>query len=117
MQIKQKQSRIFWISFGVSVLCILFLTAFFYLSTKEDLGIQEVALSIKLPMHNEEESFSITFLGEKKEISSRQIKEMWSVILERYPFVQRMFFLIPAKYRAAFGIGSLFWENIKQRFL
>lgn len=114
MRAKRKQARIFWTSFGVSFLCVLFLTAFFYLSTKEDLGIQEAALSMELPIWNEEERFSITFLGEKREIPSPKMQEAWDELLQKYPFVPRLALLIPAKYRAAFGGCVLLWENVQQ---
>ena len=103
--------RLFFLSFGVSLLFIIFLAGIFYLSVSETAGIREAALSVELPLSAEEDSlFSLSVLGSRWEISRQELRNIVRKISAGFPVGQgrfypdRMIFLIPARYRAGFAV-------------
>ena len=105
--------RLFFLSFWVSLLLILFLAGFFYLSQPEKSGIREAALSIELPLSEEKDIlFSLSVMGSRWEISRQKLKSIVREISSGIPVGQgkfypgRLLFLIPAKYRIGFEIAG-----------
>ena len=117
--------RMFFLSFSISLLFIIFMTGIFYLSMAEKSGVKEAALSVELPLSSKEDRlFSLTFLGSHWEISRQELKHIVREISSGievgqgrfYP--ERLIFLIPVRYRVRAGIAAqsvrMLWQQVEK---
>lgn len=117
---KRCQCKWFLESFFISILFILFLSAFFYVACGKESGIQQPVFSVSIssssPVSNNQKKspssrsdfFSLSFLGWHWEISRSDFEESYHKLSEIY---QNYGILIPAKYRAAAGSFYLLWQS------
>ena len=114
-----RQWRWFWESFFISLIFLLFVTAFLYLAYGRDSGIQEPLISASLsssqplstdgkghPFHDTD-VLSISFFGLKKELSALKTSQLIDQLKQDY---LRFRFFIPARFRTLGGGLYLLWK-------
>ncbi len=112
-----RQLRWFWGSFFITLIFLGFITGFLYVACGKESGVQQPVLSVVLPSSskseyenshpNDSDSYSISFLGWKKEFSVLEIQEISQEISRLY---SRYGVLIPPSYRTFGGFIYLLYK-------